>query len=305
MFPIALAFAESEGISDLLMIMMVGCGGVAGQQSPLASSGIVAKTLMSDIGLDNYTPAFLSVMLTAMIAAVLFYFFLKGHRLENKKIESKENIPLNNRQKITLAVIAVVLILIALFKYDVGLTAILGTGVLLLIGVADEKETLKNCPWGVYIMIGGVSLLVNLVNQAGGITKLSDYLASIMTPATAAPIMCLLGGLMSSVSSAVGVTMPTLIPTIPSIIERVGGNVSATVLASATIVGSLMVVFSPFSTLGGLAMYRLSRIPAVGDRFTAGGHLFEIVDMDGNRVDKLMIRVLPLQAPDGGATPAP
>jgi putative hemolysin len=59
------------------------------------------------------------------------------------------------------------------------------------------------------------------------------------------------------------------------------------------------------NTLGGLAMYRLSRIPAVGDRFTAGGHLFEIVDMDGNRVDKLMIRVLPPQAPDGGATPAP
>lgn len=57
------------------------------------------------------------------------------------------------------------------------------------------------------------------------------------------------------------------------------------------------------NTLGGLAMYRLSRIPAVGDRFAAAGHLFEIIDMDGNRVDKLMIRTLPPQEPDGTAAP--
>jgi CBS domain containing-hemolysin-like protein len=50
-------------------------------------------------------------------------------------------------------------------------------------------------------------------------------------------------------------------------------------------------------------MYRLSRIPAVGDRFAAAGHLFEIIDMDGNRVDKLMIRTLPPQEPDGTAAP--
>lgn len=43
-------------------------------------------------------------------------------------------------------------------------------------------------------------------------------------------------------------------------------------------------------TLGGLAMYRLNRIPKTGDRFSAVGYWFEIVDMDGNRVDKLMVK---------------
>ena len=44
------------------------------------------------------------------------------------------------------------------------------------------------------------------------------------------------------------------------------------------------------NTLGGLAMYQLNRIPAIGDKFSAGGYLFEIVDMDSNRVDKVLVK---------------
>ncbi len=44
------------------------------------------------------------------------------------------------------------------------------------------------------------------------------------------------------------------------------------------------------NTLGGLAMYRLNRIPSIGDKFSAEGYLFEIVDMDGNRVDKVLVK---------------
>jgi len=43
------------------------------------------------------------------------------------------------------------------------------------------------------------------------------------------------------------------------------------------------------NTLGGLTMYKLNRIPGIGDTFVVQGYKFEIVDMDGNRVDKLMV----------------
>lgn len=46
-------------------------------------------------------------------------------------------------------------------------------------------------------------------------------------------------------------------------------------------------------TLGGLTMYRLNRIPKTGDQFTLGGHAFEVVDMDGHRVDKVLVRKTP------------
>lgn len=44
-----------------------------------------------------------------------------------------------------------------------------------------------------------------------------------------------------------------------------------------------------FNTLGGLVMYVLGRIPVVADRFEAVGYSFEIVDMDKNRVDKVLL----------------
>jgi putative hemolysin len=36
-------------------------------------------------------------------------------------------------------------------------------------------------------------------------------------------------------------------------------------------------------------MYVLQRVPAEGDHFVEGGFRFEVVDMDGNRVDKVIV----------------
>lgn len=44
-----------------------------------------------------------------------------------------------------------------------------------------------------------------------------------------------------------------------------------------------------FQTLGGFAMSRLGRVPAVADSFEWGGYRFEVMDMDRNRVDKVLI----------------
>jgi putative hemolysin len=42
-------------------------------------------------------------------------------------------------------------------------------------------------------------------------------------------------------------------------------------------------------TIGGLAMIALGRVPRTGDVFERGGHRFEVVDMDGNRVDRVLV----------------
>ncbi len=44
-----------------------------------------------------------------------------------------------------------------------------------------------------------------------------------------------------------------------------------------------------FHTLGGLVMHQLGRLPATGDRFELGDVHFEVVDMDGNRVDRVLV----------------
>ena len=44
-----------------------------------------------------------------------------------------------------------------------------------------------------------------------------------------------------------------------------------------------------FSTLSGYLMRSLGRIPIEGDRVEALGHIFEVLDMDGHRMDKVLV----------------
>jgi putative hemolysin len=45
-----------------------------------------------------------------------------------------------------------------------------------------------------------------------------------------------------------------------------------------------------YNTLGGVAMLALGRVPKTGDVFLRGPYRFEIVDMDGKRVDRVLVR---------------
>ncbi|MBL8452995.1 MAG: HlyC/CorC family transporter [Zoogloea sp.] len=53
-----------------------------------------------------------------------------------------------------------------------------------------------------------------------------------------------------------------------------------------------------FNTLGGFIMHTLGRVPAPTDHFEAAGWRLEVMDMDRNRVDKVLLSVLPPVAED-------
>lgn len=46
-----------------------------------------------------------------------------------------------------------------------------------------------------------------------------------------------------------------------------------------------------FDTLAGFILHTLERIPSVGDRFEWKGFSFEIIDMDGHRIDKVLVGI--------------
>jgi putative hemolysin len=56
-----------------------------------------------------------------------------------------------------------------------------------------------------------------------------------------------------------------------------------------------------YNTLAGFVLANLRRMPRAGDRFDAGSYRFEVIDMDHQRVDKVLISQLPRA---GGASPA-
>ncbi len=45
-----------------------------------------------------------------------------------------------------------------------------------------------------------------------------------------------------------------------------------------------------FQTLGGFTMYHLKRVPAVGDLYECCGYCFEVIEMEGRRVRKVLIK---------------
>ena len=46
-----------------------------------------------------------------------------------------------------------------------------------------------------------------------------------------------------------------------------------------------------FDTLAGFVLHELERIPSTGDTFDWRGFQFEIIDMDGQRIDKLLVKI--------------
>jgi putative hemolysin len=53
-----------------------------------------------------------------------------------------------------------------------------------------------------------------------------------------------------------------------------------------------------YETLGGFVMLHMGRVPQTADRFDWSGLTFEVMDMDGKRVDKVMVMLKPVKLPE-------
>lgn len=87
----------------------------------------------------------------------------------------------------------------------------------------------------------------------------------------------------------------------PDIVEREDGSLLIDGLASAhAILDRLGLKPRPgkakFHTIAGYVLAELGRLPTCGDRFDSEGWRFEVVDMDGRRIDKLLVSPMPRSA---------
>lgn len=256
LLPIAFAIAFERNINPLLMCLITSFGIQAGGLSPLAIHGQTASALMSEAGSDNYIGVWFSAIAIYTIMAVLIYFILKGYKIPKssavQNADTSKAEKMDAKQIFTMVVILVVALTAILFGYDIGLVAFAGGALLLFFDCADEKKVVSSLPWNTMLLLGGTSILVNVMSEAGGITLLADILSNAITAKTAGSIMCILGGLLSFVSSAVGVVMPTLMPTAAEISANLG--IPVVNLCAGIVLGSVIVGISPLSTIGGIGM---------------------------------------------------
>ena len=202
---------------------------------------------------------FLGVSLANFICAIVLYVFLKGYKIKIDIKATNENLKFNKEQKISLVSLLFLIVVVVGFQYDVGLVSFFLSVILILLKVGDEKAAIKKIPWGVLILISGVSVLMNVTKTMGGIDLLADILSSMMNDKTAPSVIGLTAGLMSWFSSANGVVFPTLIPTVSKIVTDIGGNISAIELIIAIVGGATVAGISPLSTGGSLILAAYSQ----------------------------------------------
>jgi di/tricarboxylate transporter len=257
--PMAMAVAGRAAIPAFLMIIMVGNGAQAGALSPFAPTGVIVNGLMVKIGLPGHEWFTYSTNLAAH-AAVAFggYFMFGGLKLFTSSavvtIEHKaEDIDFDRSNIMTMVVIGALLIGVLFFRVNVGMGAFAGAVILAGLGAADHKEAMKRMPWSVIVMMSGVTVLIALMEKTGGLDLFTAALARMATPGTITGVIAFVTGLISVYSSTSGVVLPAFLPTIPGLIERLGGGDPLAIAASMNI-GAHLVDLSPLSTTGALCI---------------------------------------------------
>jgi|AntAceMinimDraft_18_1070375.scaffolds.fasta_scaffold00035_12 di/tricarboxylate transporter len=255
LLPIGLVIGHRTKISTLMMSTLIILGSIAGGLSPLAPNGIVALDLaasngVGDLGLRIYIVNVISMT----IFAIIMFVVLGGLKLRGDRVEISKAGSFNKYQIYTLVSIFILVLWVILGGVNVGFAAFALSAVLLVMKAADQNKAIANVPWSTLLLICGTAVLINVISDLGGVDLLTNFLASLMNKGTAIPIMAVLSGVMSIFSSAVGVVMPTLIPTTVNLSAELGSVVSPAVLTITIAVASHIVTMSPFSTMGALAL---------------------------------------------------
>ena len=259
--PMAMATALRMRISPFLMAIMVGNGANSGSLSPFAPTGIIVTNNMTNIGLAGFElQTWVYNLLAHALVAFAGYFAFGGLKLltraDRVEIEEEPVKRLDGHQIATLAVIALLIVGVILFGrsgFHIGMAAFAGAVLLSLLRAADDSEAIKRMPWGTILMVCGVTVLIGLLQRTGGMDIFANLLSSISTQATVIPVIAVVIGVVSAYSSTSGVVLPAFLPTVPGLVENLGGG-NALGLASTMNVAGHLVDVSPLSTIGALCI---------------------------------------------------
>ncbi|MEI7613815.1 MAG: SLC13 family permease [Betaproteobacteria bacterium] len=289
MAPVAMAIATRVGLPAFLMTLIVVGAANGAAFSPFAPTGIISNGLVAKMaGSLGMAPESLpglawKIHFNSEVAqgfANIGGFFImggwawiaqqKGGNLHIDDLAKKPE-PFNKHQILTLAMVAVLIILVIapglgplkpFFKANawlanmltnVGTVAFILSCVLMLAGSGDSKAAVKVMPWGVIMMVCGVTVLIEVMDKAGGLNALVSMIAAVSNPVTVNGTLGLVTGIISAYSSSSGVVMPMFLPMVPGLIKELGGGDPIALISSINI-GAHLVDTSPLSTLGALCI---------------------------------------------------
>ena len=272
--PMAMAVGARAMIPPFLMALMVGNGAQAGALSPFAPTGVIVNGIMDKIQLSGHQwQTYANNLGAHAVVTFIGYFAFGGLKLFTRKpaaaplmaqgdqagARAEEEMvaiePFEFVHWLTVAILATLVIGVVKFDWQVGMAALTCAATLSLFGAGNEKEAIKKMPWGVVLMVCGVTVLIGVLEKTQGMSLFTDLLAKISSPGTVTFMIALVTGAVSVYSSTSGVVLPAFLPTAPGLAAQIG--VDPLRIASAMYVGGHLVDLSPLSTIGALCIAAL------------------------------------------------
>ena len=261
--PPAMAVAARAGIPPLLMAIMAGNGALAGTLSPFAPTGVVAHENMAAIGLGGLEWwTFTYNALAHALVGVGGFLLLGGLKLFRRDAARGDAAdvaavePMEIEHWLTTAGIVVLIATVVGLDavgldVSVGMVALIVATCLVLLRTVDESKAIARMPWGVIVMVTGVTVLIALLRETQGLALITSGIARVSTPATVEAVVGFGVGLVSVYSSTSGVVLPAFLPMVPDLAAQLGGHELLPIAWSMNVAASL-VDLSSLSTGGAL-----------------------------------------------------
>ena len=256
LIPMGMAVSTRAGVPRFLTALAVANGANAGNLSPISAIGVIANTKMVEAGVGGHPgKVWMANFVAHLLVMAAAYVILGGWRLPAVPAESRDDgaLRFESRHWLTIAIVLAWIAGVIAFQLNVGLAAFVAASLIVLMAIADETAAMKLVPWSVIVMVCGVTVLIAVLEKTGGMELFTALLARLATPATLNGTIAFVTGLISSWSSTSGVVLPTFLPAVPGLVQKVGGGDPLAVALSIN-VGSAMVDVSPLSTLGALCV---------------------------------------------------
>ena len=275
MSPIAFQLAAEVGFSPVLAVISLSVGALAGGIQPWTSSGVLFAGIVQNTFDESVAAsAMWTYGVTLMVIPTIFYlcvwlFYSRTQKVTLKNAIAKPE-PLNDVQKKTLTLIGIMmaLIIIPVFanmflpnpatkwfasKFDIKVLCALGIVACCAMKLANPNEVIKhNIPWGTIIMVCGMSTMINLAVETGIADLMGGWLGSNLPTIFVIPVLVLLAGLLSFITTGPAVIFPLFIPMFPALSAATGIPVLA--LIAAVFAGTGATGMSPFSQGGAMAI---------------------------------------------------
>jgi di/tricarboxylate transporter len=263
--PVAMAIGARAGVPHFLTALMVANGANAGNLSPISSVGIIANSRMAEAGLVGHEGRvwFANFAAHALVALAAWLALGRniaprpdgpGHdAVTSEGVAASADDRITGTQKWTIGVILLWIAGVLGFGLDLGLSAFAAATLLIAFRAGDQSHAIRRMPWGVILMVCGVTVLIALLQATGGMELFSSLLAALASPATINGVIAFVTGTISTYSSTSGVVLPAFLPTVPALVEQLGGGDPLAIALSIN-VGSALVDVSPLSTLGALCV---------------------------------------------------